>query len=231
MRGSFVEGYTFIQSDILVEHGELSTVLATYTQGLARCALSTASSPMRDTSIMEDRLISYVADGKASDHASRSLTRMDLAAAFDTLAEPAKRNLNQPAGLLLSDFDRSTSLLVEDLAPYVRSIIAYDLRLEEERLRLSNLLSQRGRDGKRIRTTRASRAALEGGSKAHTRRERWLPTGTNAALVLRTGGQGWQDVVAEYRLQGAGDGDDEDAGTKSEVSRRSSLDNTTAGDI
>ena len=179
---------------------------------------------------MEEGFIDYIADGRGSDYASRTLTRMDLAAAFDPLAESAKKSVNTTTGLLLSEFDRSTSLLVEDLAPYVRSIIAYDLRLEQERLRLSNLLSQGGRDGKRIRTTRASRAALEGGSKAHTRRERWLPAGTNAALVLRTGGQGWQDAAAEYSVQGDGygngDGDEADATTMG--SRRSSLDSTTA---
>jgi len=207
-------------------------MLAITTQALARGAPSPFSDPEHDADTMEGSLIDYIADGKGSDYANRSLTRMDLATAFDPLAEPVKRSVTQPAGLLLSEFDRSTSLLVEDLAPYVRSILAYDLRLEQERLRLSNLLSQRGRDGKRIRTTRASRAALEGGSKAHTRRERWLPGETNAALVLRTGGKGWQDVAAEYSLQGDADvvSDDDDAGSNLKASRRSPLDSTNAGE-
>ncbi|KAI9870283.1 MAG: hypothetical protein M1830_004442, partial [Pleopsidium flavum] len=111
-----------------------------------------------------------------------------------------------------------------DLAPYVRSIISYDLRLERERLRLSNLLSQGGRDGKRIRTTRASLAALEGGSKAHTRRERWLPTGTNATLVLRTGGRDWEDVAAQWNLQAHGDGERRDS-----IPGRISLDSPSGG--
>lgn len=200
------------------------------TQALARGASPSPSDALHDADAMEESLLDYIADGHVKDHANQSLTRMDLAAAFDTLAEPAKRSTSQPVGLLLSEFDRTTSLVVEDLAPYVRSIIAYDLRLEQERLRLSNLLSQRGRDGKHIRTTRASRAALEGGSKAHTRRERWLPAGTNAAMVLRTGGHGWQDVAAEYSLKGDGDGDRDDAGSDIKVSRRSSLDSMIAGE-
>ena len=201
------------------------------TQALARSALSAASNPILDVGTMEERLIQYIADGHGNEPANRTLTRMDLAAAFDPLAEPAKRSVSHPTGLVLSEFDRSTSLLVEDLAPYVRSIIAYDLRLEQERLRLSNLLSQGGRDGKRSRTTRASRAALEGGSKTHTRRERWLPAGTNATLVLRTGGQGWQEIAAEYSLQREGDGVADDAGSSTKISRRSSLDSITAGEV
>lgn len=231
MRGSFVEGYTLIQSDPVVEHGDLSTVLAMNSQALASRTLSGSSNPMRDACGMEERFIDSIVHGQSSDHGSRGLTRKDLAAAFNPLAEPVKRSINQSTGLLLSEFDRSTSLLVEDLAPYVRSIIAYDLRLEQERLRLRNLLSQGGRDGKRIRTTRASRAALEGGSKAQTRRERWLPAGTNAALVLRTGGQGWQEVAAEYRSKGDDNGDGDDAGSIMKESRRSSLGSTSAGEV
>ncbi|KAI9877368.1 MAG: hypothetical protein M1830_004101 [Pleopsidium flavum] len=209
-RSNFVEGYTLLQSDLIVEHYGLSTSLALTARSLARGSLSALNGamPRQET---EDHIIESILGSKRQRSLSQRLIREELSAAFGPIAAPAKPSLAPSTGLLLSDFDRSTSLIVEDLAPYVRSIISYDLRLERERLRLSNLLSQGGRDGKRIRTTRASLAALEGGSKAHTRRERWLPTGTNATLVLRTGGRDWEDVAAQWNLQAHGDGERRDS--------------------
>ena len=63
--------------------------------------------------------------------------------------------------------------------------------LEQDRLRLSSLLSQGGRDGKRARTTRAARAALEGGKKESTRRERWFGHEVNYKDVMSTEGSDW----------------------------------------
>jgi len=206
MRSNFVEGYPLLQSDQVVEYSGLSTSLALTTRSQARRSHSALDGGIPRVDVTEDHIIESIIDTKRQRSPSQSLTREDLSAAFGPLVVPAKTSLAPPTGLLLSAFDRSSSLIVEDLAPYVRSIVSYDLRLEKERLRLSNLLSQGGRDGKRLRTTRASRAALEGGSKAHIRRERWLPTEANATLVLRTGGRGWQDVVAQCDLHADGDG-------------------------
>lgn len=54
-----------------------------------------------------------------------------------------------------------------------------------------------------MRTTRASLAALEGGSKAHTRRERWFLGTTNAffAPVLQSGGEAWQELAWQRALE------------------------------
>lgn len=46
-----------------------------------------------------------------------------------------------------------------------------------------------------MRTTRASRAALEGGDKKHVRRERWFPPETDFSLILQLGGRVWQDIL------------------------------------
>lgn len=200
--GSFVEGYNLLQSDPVVELSGLSTLLALTTRTFARRDfLARRESGVRSC-ITEDELSGRMLDPQYPRDPASILSRTELSAAFDPIADRTKDS-SAPSMSVLSDFDRSMSLIVEDLAPYVRSIVAYDLRLEQKRLRLSSLLSEGGRDGKRIRTTRASRAALEGGSKAHTRRERWLPNGTNPALVLRTGGECWQDIKTELK-DGAG---------------------------
>lgn len=99
-------------------------------------------------------------------------------------------------GRLAPSFENRMTAISEDLAPYIRAIVAFDLRLEQYRLELSGLLSQGG-GTKRIRRTRASRAALEGGDKATTRRERWFAIDTNPSRVLATGGNEWQDVLVQ----------------------------------
>lgn len=155
-----------------------------------------------------------------------------MAAAFKPLEEPARSSafsVLQSRGAQITTFDAPLSIVAEDVAPYVRSIVSYDIRLEERRLQLSNLLSQGGRNGKRQRTTRASRAALEGGSKANTRRERWFPNSTNFSLVLQTGGKGWQAMA----LPGTQDGGKDESWAEAasyDGSRRSSQ-STTASDV
>lgn len=128
-------------------------------------------------------------------HSSKQVTRLSLSAALNPIARPSKLSFNLLKGPYISSFDGSTSIIIEDLAPYVRSIVSYDLRLEEQRLRLAMLLSQGARNGKRVRTTRASRAALEGGNKQHTRRERWFPANVDFSMILESGGKEWQDVL------------------------------------
>lgn len=179
----------------------MSTSIALTARSLARHCFSMHADPIPIANVKEEHIIESLTFSKRERALGQNLTRAEISAAFKPLTVPPNTSFTSLTGSLLSEFDRSTSLIVEDLAPYVRSIIFYDLYLEKERLRLSSLLSEGGRDGKRIRTTRASRAALEGGSKAHTRRERWLPAGTNANSALRTGGQDWQHLAAQSGLE------------------------------
>lgn len=125
-----------------------------------------------------------------------SLTRRDLSSAFDPISEPEQTSLFTPGNLEASCFDRSKSLIVEDLAPYVRSIVSYDARLQQERVRLSSLMSENGRRSKKMRTTRAAMSALEGGARNTTRKDRYFGPGLNPELVLRTGKQSWLDALA-----------------------------------
>lgn len=154
------------------------------------------------------------------------VTRSSLSAAFSPIASSPKA---LSIGPYIASFENTKSVVVEEVAPYVRSIVSYDMRLEEQRLRLNSLLSEGARNGKRIRTTRASRAALEGGSKANTRRERWFSERTNFPLVLQTGGSGWQGIALQRATclsSDQGDGD-----TAPEASRQTSVASTIDGEV
>jgi hypothetical protein len=124
-----------------------------------------------------------------------SLSRKDFSLAFDPISEPEKSSLTTTGTLEASAFDRTMEIIATDLAPYVRSIVAYDVRLQQDRARLSTLLSEGGRRGKRMRTTRSAMSALEGGARSTTRRDRYFGPGLNPHFVLHTGMQSWTDAA------------------------------------
>ena len=99
-----------------------------------------------------------------------------------------------------SSFDRTLYIVAHDLAPYVRAIVAHEQALETQRIRLGNLLSEGGR-GKRVRSTRAARTAMEGGERGSKRRERWFHRDLNFELAMGTAGEwagmGWKGEGAE----------------------------------
>ena len=148
----------------------------------------------------DERIAHMITENRGACRSERPNVRSDYATIFEPLARFTRPVLGISKGPHISAFDGSLSTTTEDLAPYVRSIVSYDLRLEEHRRLLSSVLSQPGKNGKRQRTTRASRAALEGGSKAHTRRERWFPSNTNFDAVLQSGGERWQDIALKQAL-------------------------------
>lgn len=132
-----------------------------------------------------------------------SLSRLDFSLAFDPISAVEKCIQTTSTSLEASSFDRTFAIITLDLAPYVRSIVAYDARLQDERTRMSNLLSEGGRPGKRIRTTRAAMSALEGGARSTTRRDRYFDDKRlNSLHVKRTGGSGWmEEAVREERIE------------------------------
>lgn len=120
----------------------------------------------------------------------------DLLGVFEPLRFEQRPIFPPATGWLSPSFDRSTSIITTDLAPFVRSIVSFDERLLQQRLELSQASSQGGTQySKKFRKTRASRAALEGGSKANTRGERWFLESLDYGRVLGTAGTGWQDAV------------------------------------
>ncbi|KAI0554344.1 hypothetical protein F4679DRAFT_528051 [Xylaria curta] len=134
---------------------------------------------------------------KKSLRSENPINRKDYSVAFDPIAASDKILAN--GYLDPSVFDREMTPLCLDVAPYVRSIVSYDQRLNTERLARSNLLSEGGRSDnkKRMRTTRAALSALEGGSRATTRREKYFAADLNPYLVMRTGGRGWGELATQ----------------------------------
>lgn len=133
------------------------------------------------------------------------ISRVDFSMAFDPIAASDKALLSPVSYLDPSVLDRNMEPITLDVAPYVRSIVAYDANLQQQRLRLSNLVSEGGRKGpKRMRTTRAAYSALEGGSRKTTRAEKWFKAELNPHLVMKTGGRGWTDLVVHHGLVDSG---------------------------
>ena len=198
-RNSYVEGSNILQADPVVDQTGLSDLIAVAIRTCARRLLNDGQTsdtpPPIDQSMIS--IIAHVIQGSQDEKPS---TKSSISPAFDPISRSQKAVLGIPKGPQISAFDGPLSVLAEDLAPYVRSIVSYDLRLEDQRRQLSSLFSQPGKNGKKARTTRASRAALEGGSKAYTRRERWFPNNTNFDAVLETGGKKWQDVLLQRAI-------------------------------
>ncbi|KAI1114592.1 hypothetical protein F5Y14DRAFT_165559 [Nemania sp. NC0429] len=131
---------------------------------------------------------------KSARRESSPINRKDYSIAFDPIASSDKVLAN--GYLEPSVFDREMRPLCLDVAPYVRGIVAYDQRLYNERRARSNLLSEGGRpEKKRMRTTRAALSALEGGSRATTRGEKYFAADLNPYLVMRTGGRCWAGLA------------------------------------
>ena len=191
-RSDYVEGATIVQADPRTDFTGTSTSLAIAMRLLAR-RLIPSCAPLTPTSIIH-RLPTLL----EKSHALPPVTAADMRVAF-TVPSPTYP---------ISSLTATESVLAVDFAPYIRSITAYDLRLEDQRRRLDDLPSTSysgagdTRNAKKVRTTRASRAALEGGAKATTRRERWFPSALNFSAVAKTGGKTW-DEVAFGRLQAA----------------------------
>ena len=87
------------------------------------------------------------------------------------------------------------TVLAEDVAPFVRAIVSHDLAREQQRARMEEVLLSGERGNKRLRTTRASRAAFDGSQRTSARRERWLPKGVDYEKILRTGGSTWAGLL------------------------------------
>ncbi|KIW60635.1 hypothetical protein, variant [Exophiala xenobiotica] len=122
---------------------------------------------------------------------TRHMSRLDITDAFETLMEDNRIGLPMVPGRKAPSLDNAAQSVVTDVAPYVRCIVAHDQRLEQIRNELGG-----GPQGKRQRKTRAARAALEGGSKGSTRRDKWFPEGLDFPAVLATG-NAWPQLKPE----------------------------------
>ena len=218
-RSNFVEGYDLLQADPVIDQTGLTEAIAFTIKACARKLMQIPGTVGVDSRSANESLVHTITQDMQDRGHGQPKVRSDLSAVFEPIARSCKAVLGIPKGPQISTFDGSLSVITEDLAPYVRSIVSYDLRLEERRRRLGALLSQPGKIGERQRRTRASRAALEGGNKAQTRRERWFPGNTNFDLILQSGGKDWQDIALKQTVTEAS----EDGMGLEEGSRRGSL--------
>lgn len=145
----------------------------------------------------ESKVIASIRKQASRSPEMSAITRADFGLAFDPIAISEKSSAT--ANLDPSVLDGTMDSMVVDVAPYVRSIVAYDNELQKQRLKMSNLLSEggKGRPKKRMRNTRASHAALEGGSRSTTRADRWFKADLNSHLVMHTAGDGWVEAVKQ----------------------------------
>ncbi|KAK3301675.1 uncharacterized protein B0T15DRAFT_320928 [Chaetomium strumarium] len=201
LQEDFVLGLTYLDTPPIVRFNSLTTSLASAIRSLAKHCLrlhvenlqkhsGPALRPLDEAQAIEHLQTSFTS---ALPDAS-AINRMDFALAFDPIATP-DTSAPQPVSFLdPSVFDRTLRLIALDVAPYVRSIVAYDSKLQEQRLKLSSLMSEGGRrshGAKRMRTTRSALSALEGGSRTTTRGEKWFKANINPYLVAKTAGKGW----------------------------------------
>jgi len=197
-----VIAYHLIEASPLENYNRLSPNIATSLKSRSRHNLQTNQyishnfeTPVELNSHSEADLIHLIREQVTSPETW--LSRYDLSLAFHPISEPEKSSLYNTSSLEASSFDRTKTIIIEDIAPYIRSIVSYDARLQQDRARLSNLISEGGRKGKRMRTTRSAMSALEGGARSTTRRDRYFGPGLNPYYVLRTGKQSWLDAASE----------------------------------
>ncbi|PWY69121.1 hypothetical protein BO70DRAFT_390213 [Aspergillus heteromorphus CBS 117.55] len=189
-RASYTDGYTLLDTSLVPDYSSIPAAIACTFEVLLGKAFRSDDKQDKEAS-QAAHLLGSVSRPRAANPAGA-----DLLKAF----EPIKRAecvFPPPTGRLAPSFENGLGPIAEDLGPYIRGIMAYDLRLAQHRHQLSGLLSADATGTKRSRQTRASRAALEGGNKAYTRRERWFPTDANPGLILSTGKQEWQDLLVQ----------------------------------
>jgi hypothetical protein len=218
-RSNYVEAYPLLQADLRPEHSSLSENISITFNAL----LSRAFRPK--TEDHETSSVARIFNGWTKAGARRMHFPSTLPA-FQKVFEPIMRanySMPIPTGRLAPSFESSLAPITEDIAPYVRAIMVFDGRLKEYRDSLRAILArEHGTGVKRGRTTRASRAALEGGDKASTRKERWFPDDTNYFWVQGTGNYEWQNILFQmghFHVQPAVEPTEETAGHESDEQR------------
>lgn len=179
-----------LHADLKPDHAPLSAVVCTTFDALLRDVFRSGNGTAGE-SLQAARVLA-----KTSQPSVSGPSKQEFRGAFEPIMR-ANYVFPLPTGRIAPSFENGIAPITEDLAPYVRAITAFDLRLEKYRLKLSGLLSQGANATKRMRKTRASRAALEGGDKAFTRKERWFGADTNPSRILATGNSEWQDILIQ----------------------------------
>ncbi|KAL8843241.1 MAG: hypothetical protein Q9176_002194 [Flavoplaca citrina] len=212
-RASYVEGTTLVEADLRSDASGVINTMASALRIVSRRTVLATADLLQDRPLSEQCITDVLPRMVEASRGSGTSSGQGLHATFLPLSKPSV-GPSAAKGPLISCLYSPVAVVLEDIAPYVRSIVSYDLRLEEHRKRLEQAFHGE-RSSKRARTTRASRAALEGGNKANTRRERWFPANTNFQAVLESGGTGWQDESKGMSLFGSSPPEEPSQSTRS----------------
>jgi hypothetical protein len=200
-RDDFICGLQLLQVDEAVTYGSVHMDIAFWLQSYASLQLDPSRSHEKLTaSRIEKDTVRQILHRKSDDN---SITRQDFSFAFDPIAAPERIAQQLISSLEPSVFDRTTTMIATEVAPYVRSIVTFDMQLQRERAKFSNLLSEGGRSGKRVRTTRSALSALQGGTRKTTRRDRYFEADLNFQAVMRTGMDAWDLASREADVEEA----------------------------
>ncbi|GJC96195.1 ATPase [Colletotrichum higginsianum] len=198
-RDDFTVGRRLLEAPPLTTYTCTAKALATSLKSGARQVLRTASLlnniPAKLDYLQEDSAIRRMRQYFVNPTRDAVIDRYDMAFAFDPIAVSEKALATMATSLEPSVFDRTMRMITLEVAPYVRGIIGYDHRLMQDRMQRGGLLSEGGRPGKRMRSTRAAYSALEGVARSSTRNENYFLAELSTPLVMRTGGEGWQAAV------------------------------------
>lgn len=200
-RDDYTLGRQLLDAPVVSNYDPLATALPVALKCLARKHLQASSpepSSLKLNAVDEASVITKIQQRGVFSSEAASLTRDDFGIAFDVLAASERTQSAATSNLDPSIFDGTMCNIALDVAPYIRSIVTFEKDLQKQRQKLSSLMSQGGT--KRMRNTRASHAALEGGSRSTTRRTKWFNSTLNDVLVMRTAGEGWADAVKVDRL-------------------------------
>jgi DNA polymerase III delta prime subunit len=200
-RDDFIVGRTLLEAVPIVRqsspHVPISMALSSLAKGHLRQRKHNANGQVSTVALEPINETTTVASIEKSFHTTTGqINRIDIAYAFDPIAVSTKST--STTHLDPSVFDQTMTLIVLDVAPWVRGIVAYDQRLMSDRMKLSNLLSEGGKR-KRMRKTRAALSALEGGERSSTRKESYFGDILSTGYVMKTGGHNWQDVLPETK--------------------------------
>ncbi|QDS77164.1 hypothetical protein FKW77_001678 [Venturia effusa] len=95
---------------------------------------------------LEHNLIKTIQRHRSPGQISSQLTRATFSQALDPLAEAPSTSTTAPSAMTASSFDREFSVITTDLAPYVRSIAAYDIAIEQQRMKIKATQQAEGMD-------------------------------------------------------------------------------------
>ncbi|KAJ4383123.1 hypothetical protein N0V85_008492, partial [Neurospora sp. IMI 360204] len=151
-RDDCVLGLTPLDAPLLTLHDSLTTSIPATIKSLSRSVLRSRTSsltqqhtptdtlqPLNESSALSLITKSFTTLSLSSPE-QPAINRIDLAFAFDPIAS-SDSSAATTSSLDPSVFDRTMSLITLDVAPYVRSIVAYESSLQRRRLKMSSLLS------------------------------------------------------------------------------------------